>query len=417
MAISKKDRAILRGLAAQQAEIAALPAQRETIGQWKRLNGLGRGRPLVCTAEIPWHEMDVDGELALQTSDPLCRQLEEGIRRTLYQWRHMRADMVVEGCLYSPLKVTNTDLGLNAKVETLRIDERSSIASHRYANQVKDESDVAKIRTPRVLYDEEASRRRFETTCEIFDGVIPVRKRGVMARAFCPCDMLAERWGPQQFLLDLALKPALVQAAMERMTQACLGWLDQWEELGLLALNNTNVRAGTGGLSYCDELPGAECDPAHVRPADMWGLAMAQIFSEVSPAMHEDIALRYERRWLDRFGLSYYGCCEPLHLKIDVIEKYIPNLRKISVSPRADVAVAAEKMGARYVLSLKPNPAVLAWARWTPDRARRELRESLAKARGCVVEIVMKDISTVCYEPQRLWEWARIAAEEAAAAA
>ena len=29
----------------------------------------------------------------------------------------------------------------------------------------------------------------------------------------------------------------------------------------------------------------------------------------------------------------------------------------------------------------------------------------------------MKDISTVRYEPQRLWEWSRIALEEAAAVA
>jgi len=28
-----------------------------------------------------------------------------------------------------------------------------------------------------------------------------------------------------------------------------------------------------------------------------------------------------------------------------------------------------------------------------------------------VVEVIMKDISTVRYQPQRLWEWARMAAE------
>jgi hypothetical protein len=229
--------------------------------------------------------------------------------------------------------------------------------------------------------------------------------------------MLAERWGVQEFLTDLALQPDLVHAAMERMTEACLGWLAQWEKLGLLSLNNTNVRAGTGGLSYTDELPGADFDPDHVRPADMWGLAMAQVFSEVSPAMHEEFALRYERRWLKLFGLAYYGCCEPLHLKMDIIFESIPNLRKVSVSPRADAAAAAEKIGNRYVLSLKPNPAVLGWPQWRPDVARRLLRESLQQARACVVEVVMKDISTVCYEPQRLWEWSRIAVEETTAVA
>jgi hypothetical protein len=27
--------------------------------------------------------------------------------------------------------------------------------------------------------------------------------------------------------------------------------------------------------------------------------------------MHEEFALQYEKRWLERFGLTYYGCCEP----------------------------------------------------------------------------------------------------------
>jgi hypothetical protein len=417
MAVSKADRRILRELAAQQAEVAALPAQAGTVAAWRRLNGLQRGRPLVCIAEIPWHEMDVDGELAIRTEDPTCRRIEEGIRRTLYQWRHMPGDMVVEGCLYSPLSVSNGSLGIDAVQTVLRTDERSSVMSHHYHNLIKDESDVAKIHAPEVIYDEQASERRYELMSEVFDGVMPVVKRGVLARAFCPCDMLAERWGVQEFLTDLALRPDLVHAAMERMTEACLGWLARWEELGLLSLNNTNVRAGTGGLSYTDELPADGFDPAHVRPADMWGLAMAQVFSEVSPAMHEEFALGYERRWLKLFGLAYYGCCEPLHLKMNIIFKNIPNLRKVSVSPRADAAVAAEKIGGRYVLSLKPNPDVLGWPQWRPDVARRVLRESLRQTRACVVEVIMKDISTVCYEPQRLWEWSQIAVEETTAVA
>ena len=74
-------------------------------------------------------------------------------------------------------------------------------------------------------------------------------------------------------------------------------------------------------------------------------------------------------------------------------------------------------VGADYVFSLKPNPAVLAADPWQPDAVRRDLEQTLARLKGLQVEIVMKDISTVRYEPQRLWEWARLAAEAAAAAA
>ena len=64
----------------------------------------------------------------------------------------------------------------------------------------------------------------------------------------------------------------------------------------------------------------------------------------------------------------------------------------------------------------KPSPAVLAKDTWNPDEARQTLRTVLEKARrhGCVVEIIMKDVSTLRYAPQRLWQWAGIAREEAA---
>jgi len=65
------------------------------------------------------------------------------------------------------------------------------------------------------------------------------------------------------------------------------------------------------------------------------------------------------------------------------------------------------------VLSRKPNPAILAEDDWQPERARQEMVEFLEVARGCHVELIMKDISTVRYQPQRLWEWATIAMEVA----
>jgi len=49
------------------------------------------------------------------------------------------------------------------------------------------------------------------------------------------------------------------------------------------------------------------------------------------------------------------------------------------------------------------------------EAIRRGMEEKLKIARefNCIIEIYMKDISTVKYQPQRLWEWARIAAEVA----
>ena len=81
------------------------------------------------------------------------------------------------------------------------------------------------------------------------------------------------------------------------------------------------------------------------------------------------------------------------------------------MSPWVDVARGAAELGTDYVFSFKPSPAVLAKHDWHPEVARQELRSALEKAQGCRIEIIMKDISTLRYEPQRLWEWQAMAME------
>lgn len=95
----------------------------------------------------------------------------------------------------------------------------------------------------------------------------------------------------------------------------------------------------------------------------------------------------------------------PVVDKIDLLRK-IPNLRKISVSPWNDIRRVIEEAGTDYVLSVKPSPAIFAEERWNPEKVTGEIRKVLELARGgCHIEFIMKDISTVSYKPQRLWEW------------
>ena len=214
--------------------------------------------------------------------------------------------------------------------------------------------------------------------------------------------------GAQDALLALVDRPEFMHALIDRLCRAYLSGLRQFEALASLARNDCNVRIGSGGYGYTGEL--GTGDGRVVRPVEMWGSATAQIFGSVSPEMHREFGLEYEKRWLEHFGLAYYGCCEPLHGKISILES-LPNLRKISISPWANVAAAAELMRGRYVMSLKPNPAIIAGESFDEDAVRRELSEKLEAAAGCNVEIILKDISTVHHEPERLWKWARLAKE------
>jgi hypothetical protein len=406
------DRAIVRTLAERVAEIAALPCHAGTAREWTRLNGLGHSKPMVWINEIPWHEMAADEELQLRTSEacnPLVRHVESVLRRTLYQWEHMRCDMIVDPVFYSPLFIHDSGFGIREDVDIARLGG-PGIDSREYHPQIDDEKDLEKIRTPVVTLNEEPSEWYHQTLVELLGDILAVEKMGIAQAWFAPWDELVTWWGVEKLLLDLVDRPELVHQAIDRLVTAWLARLDQWRELGLLSHLSGNYRVGSGGLGYTDELPRAGFDPRHVRSEDQWGCSTAQIFSSVSPGMHEEFALQYERRWLKQFGLNYYGCCEPLHNKLDALAS-LPNLRKVSMSPWADLDRARAKAGDRYVFSYKPNPAVFAPDNWDLGMARSALETALEQTRGCVLEVIMKDISTVRHEPHRLWEWAAMATE------
>ena len=410
--LAPKERDTLKRLAADLAAAAALPVQREKAGLWRRLNDLEPPRPLVWINEIPWHEMNVAEELTLNCVDPWARELETRLRRTLYQWRHMPADMVLSDFIECPMAIHSTDFGILEDVDVVRTDAESEIVSRHFHVQIRDEADIEKIHMPVITHDQETTDVVFDAMQRLFKGIMPVRKTGQSHIWFTPWDYLIRWWGLQEAMIDLVERPELVNAAVERMVDAWMVELDQFEQQNLLSLDCSNTRIGSGGYGYTWDLPGAGFDPARVLPRNMWGCSNAQIFSEVSPAMHWEFALRHDLRWLSRWGLVYYGCCEPLDRKIDLLRK-IPNLRKISMSPWNDPARIIREVGGDYVLSFKPSPAIFVEETWNPAKAREAMKSVLRQAEGCHVEIIMKDISTVMRKPERLWDWASIAMDVA----
>ena len=407
MAVSQSERETLRTLAAEVAEIAALPVHAEKAELWRRLNRLETVRPLVWINEICWDEMGP--ETATECADPFLRGIEWHLRRTLFQWRHLPADMIVEGWLPCPIAVRDTGYGVEMKAARTDAEGFRKSAVD-YIPVITCEADVEAIQMPEVSVDDEETARRFELMQDVVGDILEVRKQGVTGTWFAPWDTLVRWYGIQELYVDMVDRPALVRMAIDRMVTAMLHRYEQYERLGVLGLNNGNNRVGSGGLGITDELPQPDFDGARVRMIDMWGNSTPQIFSAVSPDMHWEFSLKHELRILERFGLNCYGCCEPLHRKIDILRR-VPRLRRISMSPFVDIAEGAEAVGADFIYSAKPNPAVLAADTWDPSVARRDLAEILDKTRGCHVEIILKDIHTVRGEPQRLFEWAEIAME------
>jgi hypothetical protein len=398
------DVAVLRGLAARVAEIAALPTQQETIGLWKAVNSLRPVRPMVMIDQIPWHEMHVDDELTLRTEDAFARELETQLRRTLYQWAHMRADMVVRPLVQIRKVITHDGFGAGKVEETLAQDSENDIVAHHYTDQFPNEGDQHKIRIPTVTLDAAATAEREAKAHEALDGILDVQMQGVLP-SYELWDQLVEMRNPELVLFDLADRPEHMMAIAEAWSAAWLGYLDVLEDRGLLGYGQGDIHC-TG--AFTDELPADGFDPAKPRAKDLWTYGMAQILGSVSHAMSEEFELPFAAKWFARFGLGYYGCCDPLHNKIDLVRR-IPNIRKISISPWAKVEVAAERIGSDYVMSRKPNPTLFALDSWDVEPSLAEVRRSMrvATATGTPIELILKDISTVRRQPQRLWDWER----------
>ena len=400
----------LRELAKTYAEIASDPVNVERKELWRRLNDRECVRPLVWVNEICWNEMNVDDELTIRTKNIVCQRIETELRRTIYQWKHMQGDMIVENRFFAPYILKNSGFGIAAEADVRETETDREIASRHFHNQIVTEEDIEKIKLPKISVNRRRTADFLAAYQEIFDGILPVETRGCTGFWFAPWDEIVFWMNADNVLMNLATEPELMHKLIQRTMEAYLSGLQQFEALGLLARNDTNVRVGSGGYGYTKDLP--QAGAGGVSTENLWGAATPQIFGSVSPKMHKEFGVDYEIEWLKKFGLAYYGCCEPLHNKIDVLSA-IPNLRKISVSPWANEKAAAEQMQGKYVVSLKPSPSVLASPSFDAEEVKRELRTKLSNTCGCNVEIILKDISTVRFEPQRLWHWAEVACKEA----
>jgi hypothetical protein len=400
------EQAVLRELAVEYAAVARLPVQNEKRSLWRNLNRLQMIRPMVAIDQLPWHELEQGDELRLQVNQPFWRSIEQELRQTLYKWRHFPADMVIEPVLAVPKAYQDSGYGFKADEEIARLDARNSVVGHAYHNQIRNEADLERLRTPTVTLDYTETARREEEALLLFDGIIPIRLSGITP-SFALWDRLAEWMGAEGLLYDLADRPEFIHAIMRRFTAAALGYIDNLEAEGLFDAGTNTIHCS---YNYSDELPGPDYDPARPRAANCWTMGMAQIFSTVSPAMHDEFEIDYLIPVFQRFGLVYYGCCEPLHDRIDIIRR-LPHVRKISCSPWCDVERAAAQIGSDYVLSRKPAPSFLAADRvdWQLVRDDLQRTRDICARYATPLEYILKDVSTVRYEPQRLTTWHELA--------
>jgi hypothetical protein len=416
MANYEKEKEILRGLAKQVAEISALPIQDKTLKTWKNVNSLKPDRPVFMIDQLPWGELNRDGDMNCECEDWLMKHFEWQLRETLYRWNHIQDDRVVTNIIRAPKSVHNTGYGMQSQIEIIHGAAGTAASSQDYKDILRDEEDLAKIQTPQIWEDKEKSKQMLETTKDIFGDIMQVVQGGVFTGFGHIWDTINVWHGVDECMIDLLDRPEFMHKILDKLFGLVLYQIDEYEKLGLIEAGQPLIHC-TG--AYTDELPGfngesdEELEKYRFSAKNTWCMGAAQLFAMVSPEMHDEFEIAYQQKFYERFGIGYYGCCEPLDLKIGVISK-IPNVRKISMSPWVDMNRGAEAMGGRFVFSRKPNPAFLSSdTAWLPELVRKDLTDAytIAGKYGNPCELILKDVSTVGRKPERLWEWAKIAAE------
>ena len=402
--IAARERRILRDLARQVAELAAMPAMAQRRELWRRHNRMEPVRPVVYVdPQGSWGELVPEDGLACR--EATARQLERQLRQQLYLGEQLASDNVVEREWIVPRVIRSSGWGLEPR-RRRSPQERGAFG---FEPVIGKPGDVSQLRFPEIAPDEEATRQRQQFFETLFGDLLEIRLKGVGDLSYHLMNQYTALRGLQEVLMDMVEHPQSVHEAMAFLEEGHRRLLRQYEKLGLLALNNDNTPIYTSGYGYTDELPGPGHCPGVVRPEDMWGWAEAQEMAVVSPQMHAEFVFPYERRLLERFGLNGYGCCDDVTEKLDFVLT-IPRLRRVSVSPWADVERCAARIGRTAIFMWKPQPAHLVGrfeAAMIEDYLRRTVEAT--RACGCPLEIVLLDTHTCEHHPERFVEWTRIA--------
>ena len=411
MNISEKDILILRQLGEEYMKYASLSVQKEKLNLWKSLNSFKMQRPMVVIDQLPWNEIcDMEPDtMTIQITDSWWRQVEIFLRKSIYEWKNFPVDMVLEPYITIPASITYKDYGVELEQDVLVTVENETASSHHYKPVIKEMEDINKIQNLDYTKNDAESAVRLQEAEFIFEGIASVKLSHGVQMHLGVWDRLSEYMSVENAYFDLIDRPEFIHAAMRRITDAALA--------GIKAANDLQIHNDIANSCHCSYIYTDELLPDFgtgkgTISKNCWAFGMAQLFTSVSPDVTREFELPYIKEMASHFGMIYYGCCDRMDDRLDVI-KEIPNLKKVSCSPWSDRDNFAEKVGKNLVMSSKPTPAFLSDSSFDEAVVRKDLLHTInaAKANGVNLELILKDISTVRYDMSRLRRWHEIAME------
>ena len=396
--MNRSERALVRDLAQQYVEVCAAPVQEERRRLWRAHNSLKETRPLIYTRAFAWGEMP---HAQCRCEDPLLRQYEEFFRRHLF-WNSLDDDSIFEPWVTVSATHRCSDWGVSGE----RRRSAEARGSWKMDYPIREPEDLAKLRPARHDIDEEATAARVARVQDLLGDLIAVDVDRAPAYRVWSADIsthLGYLRGIEHFMLDMMDRPEWLRELAGFMSEGIQRAHAQAETAGDWGLSAHQNQA----MSYAEELEDPAANVRGTKRNQLWCFMAAQEFTATSPAQHDEFLLQFQLPILREFGLTAYGCCEDLSHKIDMVRQ-IPNLRRIAVSPMADVVSCAAQIGRDYVFSYRPSPTDMVGYGLDRERVAGLLKSDLEACRDCCVDITLKDVETVEGDPNRVREWVRL---------
>ncbi len=395
----QRDREIVLELARKVVEIAKSDEYEARRRRWRDVNGLRKPDrfPVYCRPVGAWAELIQQD--SLMCKDPFCRNIEYNLRMRLIK------DEIGDDDPLEPYWSVSTVFDQHTPhtwgVPINYISSNTPGGAYRYDPPLKTETDFDKLKLPEYTYNEEKTKNAMTKMQEFFRDVMEVRLSCGIPLHPGLANYASSLRGLDQLMYDMVDRPDLVHRLMGHLQKGILKAMKEYEDSGMLTLNNT-------GAMYCSDPPRDDAELGNIRLKDLWGQTESQEFQEVSPAMWEEFLLSYQIPILSKFWLVSYGCCENLTKKINGVLK-IPNLRIFVSSAWTDLKKVVEAVGDRYTIMWRQKATDVVFG--DLDSIRRHLEEGMKILKGCYVQIVLRELQTLNGNNQRLKEWASIAKE------
>lgn len=404
--LSRQDRAIMQDLARRYLEVCRSERNAVKRQLWFRHNSLHPTRPLFLAMTRQHFIEDTDASRT-GCADPFLQLFERELKRRLYH-AACDDDTVFEPWLVHHATHVPSSPGAGPWGVPFVHEQVPGGTGWHIKPTILEPEDLCRLVRPSHHIDEVVTAEGRDKLLDAVGDILPVViDRGPMLRSF-PGDIATDIGflrGHEQMLWDLVDRPdwyhqllALLRDGVQASHDACAAAGDWSRTCG-----------DNQSMPYAEELPLPSASPDPVARRTLWWFMAAQEYASISPAMHDEFLLQYQLPILRQFGLVAYGCCEDLTRKIDILRK-IPNLRRIAVTPWADVPACAEQIGHDYVCSWRPNPARMVCCGYDENQVRLEIAAGLDEfaRHDCRVDITLKDVQTVEGHPERIRDWCRV---------